>query len=253
MSNGHNFHYSTSDLRNHLRTEHGISVFSSYLREIVYGGSDGIVTTFAVVAGFAGASGGETMTNLPVLTVLLFGLANLFADASSMALGNFMSTRADQDVYRDNKNKERHEIRTNTRMEWLETVHILKEKGYADEDAHTMANLYQKNEKYWLDFMMSQELEMSNPEHENAFITSLATAFSFIFFGLVPLLPYIFFRNNPELFSVSIFFTLGALFLLGILRLQVTRVHPLRSIGEIVLLGGVSATIAYLVGSFFRI
>lgn len=253
MSSDHKFHYSTQDLRHHLKDEHGISPLSSYLREIVYGGSDGIVTTFAVVAGFAGASNGEMTPTLPILTVLLFGLANLFADASSMALGNFMSTRADQDVYRENKNKERHEIKNNPRMEWLETVHILKEKGYEDEDARQMANLYQKNEKYWLDFMMNQELEMSNSEQENALATSTITATSFIVFGFVPLIPYIFFRAHPALFLISIVFTIGALFLLGVLRLRVTKVHPLRSIGEIVLLGGVSATIAYIIGSFFRI
>lgn len=247
------FHYSTKDLRNHLKGEHGLSPFSSYLREIVYGGSDGIVTTFAVVAGFAGASGGNVNSNFPILTVLLFGFANLFADASSMALGNFLSVRANQDVYRDNKNKERNEIKNNTRMEWLETVHILKEKGYEDEDAKAMANLYQKNDKYWLDFMMSQELEMSNAEKENPLMTSLATASSFIVFGLVPLIPYIFFRGHPALFPLSILFTFAALFLLGVLRLQVTRVHPLRSIGEIVLLGGTSAVIAYIIGSFFRL
>lgn len=247
-----NFHYSAKDLRHHLREEHSLSPFSSYLREIVYGGSDGIVTTFAVVAGFAGAGGGLN-THLPVLTVLLFGLANLFADATSMALGNFLSVRADQDVYRQNKRKERREIRQNPRMEWLETVHILKEKGYSDEDAKAIANLYRKNEGYWLDFMMSQELEMTNAEKENPLITSLVTALSFITFGLVPLIPYIFFRELPQLFSLSILFTFGALFLLGMLRLKVTKVHPLRSIGEIVLLGGVSAVIAYLVGSLFRL
>ncbi|MGB2731859.1 MAG: VIT1/CCC1 transporter family protein, partial [Microgenomates group bacterium] len=42
-------------LQKHLQDEHKLSAFSTYLKEIVYGGSDGIVTTFAVVAGFAGA------------------------------------------------------------------------------------------------------------------------------------------------------------------------------------------------------
>jgi len=94
---------------------------------------------------------------------------------------------------------------------------------------------------------------MTNAEKENPLVTSLATAFSFITFGLVPLIPYIFFRELPQLFSLSILFTFGALFLLGVLRLKVTKVHPLRSIGEIVLLGAVAAAIAYIVGSFFRI
>ncbi len=240
------------DLQMHLKEEHKLSPFSSYLREIVYGGSDGIVTTFAVVAGFAGASRGEINPNLPVLTVLLFGLANLLADASSMALGNFLSIRADQDVYKKHKKKELHEIQTNPAMERAETLEILKQKGYSDKDADTMTSLYQKNQDYWLEFMMSKELEMEDPEKENPLKTSLATFFSFTFFGFVPLIPYVFFRNEPNVFLLAIAYTIGALFLLGVLRVQITRMNPLRSISEIVLLGGTSAVIAYVVGSLFR-
>lgn len=70
-----------------------------YLREIVYGGNDGIVTTCAVVAGFTGASIGSTPTMvISTLTVLLFGLTNLIGDGLSMALGNFVSQRAANDV-----------------------------------------------------------------------------------------------------------------------------------------------------------
>ena len=57
---------------------------SGSLGEIVYGGNDGIVTTFAIVAGFAGASMHETGAAIGGVAVLLFGLANLFADATAM-------------------------------------------------------------------------------------------------------------------------------------------------------------------------
>ncbi len=59
----------------------------SYLGEFVYGAIDGSVTTFAVVAGAAGA-------NLSPSVVLILGFANLFADGFSMATGNFLSTKA---------------------------------------------------------------------------------------------------------------------------------------------------------------
>ena len=72
--------YTNKDLQKHLQEEHKMSPFSEYLREIVYGGVDGIVTTFAVVAGFAGANAGSQVGGLGALAVLLFGLANLFAD-----------------------------------------------------------------------------------------------------------------------------------------------------------------------------
>jgi VIT1/CCC1 family predicted Fe2+/Mn2+ transporter len=88
----------------HLAAEHKISPISTYLKEIVYGGIDGIITTFAVVAGFSGAQTGPEGT-IPMFVVLLFGFANLFGDASSMGLGNFLSVRADQDVYRKEQKK----------------------------------------------------------------------------------------------------------------------------------------------------
>lgn len=245
--------YTESDYQKHLTEEHAISPFSAYLREIVYGGNDGIVTTFAVVAGFAGATGDSQVTlTVPVVAVLIFGLANLFADATSMALGNFLATRADQDIFRRHAKKERQEIRNHREMELRETIHLLVKKGFSRTQAEQLANLYSQNEAYWLEFMMTHELEMPNPEKDNPLWTSLATFLAFITFGAVPLLPYIFLRGTNYLFVFSIATTVLALLLLGLLRLKVAPVNFLRSVGEIMLLGGLAATIAYLVGSFFR-
>lgn len=244
--------YSEVDFQNHLKTEHKQSVFSEYLREIVYGGNDGIVTTFAVVAGFAGAqSGSQVIIPTSFLTVLLFGFANLFADGASMSLGNFLSIRSAQDVYQIEKEKELAEIRKSREMEKAETIHILKSKGFSLEDAIKITNIFSKNEKYWVEFMMNDELKMPNPENDNPFFTALATFFAFTFFGFIPLLPYILFKNSLNIFSYSVAFTFLALFLLGVLRFKVTKENIARSIGEIVFVGGISAAIAYFVGTFF--
>ena len=99
-----------------------MSLFSGSIKEIVYGGNDGIVTTFAVIAGFTGAySSTNTTLNLSMLSVLLFGLANLFADGAAMGLGSFLSLRAEKSVYHDFKEKERYEIEHNPEMEKAET------------------------------------------------------------------------------------------------------------------------------------
>jgi len=92
-------HTKTRDeaLAEHLNEEHQQSPFADYFREIIYGGIDGIITTFAVVAGFSGAAlSSDTTTQLSFLVVLLFGLANLFADGVSMGLGSFLSVRSEQ-------------------------------------------------------------------------------------------------------------------------------------------------------------
>lgn len=69
----------------------GRDVVRHYMRDLVYGANDGIITTFAVVAGVAGAS-------LDTRTVLVLGVANLLADGFSMGASNFLSIRSDEAV-----------------------------------------------------------------------------------------------------------------------------------------------------------
>ena len=64
-----------------------------YLAEVIYGANDGIVTTFAVVSGVAGAA-------LNPSIVLILGAANLFADGFSMGMSNFLSRRSELDYHR---------------------------------------------------------------------------------------------------------------------------------------------------------
>jgi VIT1/CCC1 family predicted Fe2+/Mn2+ transporter len=60
---------------------------ASYLGDAVFAASDGIITTFAVVAGAIGAS-------LPNSVILILGFANLFADGFSMAAGNYLGNKS---------------------------------------------------------------------------------------------------------------------------------------------------------------
>lgn len=234
----------------HLAEEHNVSPISSYLKEIVYGASDGIVTTFAVVAGFAGAQMNET--TLPIFVVLLFGLANLTADGASMGLSSFLSLRSEQDYYKHQRNHELSEIMNESPLEKEETMDILTKRGYSIKDAEDITRLYAKNPEFWADFMMNYELELANPTNESPFRNALATTSAFVVFGSIPLFPYIFMRGLPDLFLVSCLFTLTAFLFLGILRWKVTKQPFIRSVGEIVLIGSVSASVAYVVGIFFR-
>lgn len=238
------------NLAEHLKDEHRISPMLTYLREIVFGGADGIVTTFAVVAGFAGAQAENSA--IPMITVLLFGFANLFADATSMGLGNFLSMRSEHDAYHSEKKKEQHEIKNSRNLEFEETVEILKERGYSKKDALDMAHLYAKNEEYWAEFMMREELQLPSPDM-NPFLNALTTFMSFIFFGFIPLVPYLVFRDHENIFLYSIVATFIALMLLAILRWRVTKFSLLRSIAETLTTGGFSALVAYVVGVFFRV
>jgi VIT1/CCC1 family predicted Fe2+/Mn2+ transporter len=244
--------YTASDLQKHLKEEHDISPFATYLKEIVYGGNDGIVTTFAVVAGFAGANIAGS-SSFGFMTVLLFGVANLAADATSMGLGNFLSMRAEQDRYKEQRNKEAHEVEHNFEMERDETIHLLERKGFTNADSKVLVSIFEKNKEYWIDFMMQYELEMSDPTNDNPVYTALATFLAFIAFGTIPIVPYIFFPTHPDTFLFATGATFLALVCLGLLRYKVTKDSLFRSMGEIVFVGGLSAAFAYIVGILFRI
>jgi vacuolar iron transporter family protein len=237
-------------LAEHKGREHHISKVGEFLKQIIYGGNDGIVTTFAVVAGFAGA-GAEGVAQVGGIAVLLFGFANLFADATAMGLGEFLSARSEKDLYHSIRDKEIYEIHNNPEMERRETIEILSEKGMTKEDANGMANILERYPDYYGDFMMAYEIGMSDPADENPALNGAATFGSFIVFGVIPLIPYFVLEPVPSTFNLSVFATFCALCILGLLRYMVVRENLIRCIGETVLVGGVCASVAYIVGLAF--
>ena len=75
----------------HVEPTSPLDIARHYVRELIYGANDGIITTFAVVAGVAGGG-------LSLQVVLIIGAANLFADGLSMAVGNYLSIRSHESV-----------------------------------------------------------------------------------------------------------------------------------------------------------
>lgn len=228
------------------------NTFSHYLKEIVYGGNDGIVTTFAVVAGFSGASLDGNLLNLSFLTVLLFGLANLFADGLSMGLGNLLSVKAEQDVYKATKDREIKLIEGNFEGQFDETISLLENTGFKNPDAIALTNIFSRNKDYWLEWNMLHKHNAPDPQTTHSIYTGLATFSAFMVFGIIPLLPFIILGTNVKhSFELSAISTLIALTLLGILKWKVVGRGLVVSILEIVLVGGTAATVAYLVGRMF--
>ena len=239
-----------TSLAEHKDTEHHISKLAEFLKQIVYGGNDGIVTTFAVVAGFAGFGSGE-VAQIGAMAVLLFGIANLLADATAMGLGEFLSARSAQDVFRATREKELREIKTNPDMEFAETIEILEERGISRNDAEQLGTIFLRNPEFMADFMMTYEIGLPDPSEDSPAMNGLATFTAFLIFGVVPLIPYFIFAPTPETFKLSVIATGLALVTLGLLRWRVTDETVTRCVGETVLVGGTCAVIAYAVGLAF--
>ena len=231
------------------------STLQSYFKEVIYGGIDGIVTTFAVVAGFSGAAlSSEATTQLSFLVVLLFGLANLFADATSMGLGNFLSVRSEQDLYNATR-KRKLKMMENGKADLGETVALMMERGFSEDQARRLADIYSSNKDYWVDFLMTNKMEMTDPRGENPVLTGLATFGSFLFFGSIPLLPFMLITSGDAglAFQLSIIGTFAALITLGVMKWYVVGAKLFASLSEVVTVGGTAAVLAFIVGTFFKI
>jgi VIT1/CCC1 family predicted Fe2+/Mn2+ transporter len=221
---------------------------SKYLGEMVYGGLDGIITTFAVVSGVAGA-------RLDASVILILGLANLFADGFSMATGSFLSTRSEHEVYQRERQREAWEVDNFPDGERAELQAVYRAQGYSDEDAQQMVAIKSRDKKLWVDAMMVEELGMLKDE-ANPLLNALATLVSFILAGSVPLLIYLVGLAVPvpaeSSFLVSFLLSGFALFGLGAAKVLVTQLNVLRSGLEMLLVGGLAAGVAYVVGALLK-
>ncbi|MEX2160661.1 MAG: VIT1/CCC1 transporter family protein [Anaerolineales bacterium] len=227
--------------------EHG-GASSQYLGEMVYGGLDGIVTTFAVVSGVAGAQ-------LSSDIVLILGLANLFADGFSMAVGSYLSTQSEQEYYQRERDREMWEVEHFPEGERAELLELYKARGYSEKDARDLVEIQSRDPKRWVDAMMVDELGML-PDERKPLISSLTTFGAFVVAGAVPLLVYLLglFTQIPaaNTFPISLGLSGLALFGLGAAKVLVTHRNPLRSGLEMLLVGGLAAGVAYVVGALLR-
>jgi VIT1/CCC1 family predicted Fe2+/Mn2+ transporter len=232
----------------HARQEEHGGGLSQFLGDFVYGGLDGIITTFAVVSGVEGASLG---TNV----ILILGLANLFADGFSMATGAFLSQRSEQEFYRKEYEREMWEVEHLPEGEKEELKQIYLSQGYSEEESEKFVEIKTRENTRWVESMMVDELGMLKDER-SPLMRALATFIAFVFAGSIPMLVFVLglFVPIPDgaAFSVSVVLSGLALFGLGAAKVLVTHQNPWRAGLEMLLVGGLAASVAYFVGWLLR-
>jgi len=217
----------------------------SYLRDFVYGAIDGAVTTFAVVAGVAGAG-------LSAGVVVVLGAANLVADGFSMAVGNYLGIRAErQRVDRVRRSEERH-IDLVPDGEREEVRQILNAQGLEGDLLERAVAAVTSDRKRWVDLMLQGEhgVPAALPSPRRA---AAATFFAFLGVGLVPILPFlvqsVFGLRLETPFLWSALLTGAAFFLVGAAKGRVVETPAGISGVETLLVGGAAAALAYGVGA----
>lgn len=241
-----------SSLHHHESRIHGskypvINRFQEYLGEFVYGGIDGSVTTFAVVAGAAGA-------HMDSAVVIILGFANLIADGFAMSVGSYLSTKSEKENYEKHKAVEYWEVDHLPQKEREEIREIYEIKGFKGELLEKVVDVITEDRDRWVDVMMKEELEMAE-ETKSAIAMGGVTFMSFLLFGFIPLLSYVidyFTKLSANLFLISSVLTGITFCLIGYLKALVTQTKRGRSVLETLLLGGCAAILAYFVGDILE-
>lgn len=210
----------------------------NYLRDWIYGGIDGAVTTFAVVSGVAGA-------RLAPWIILALGFANLFADGFSMAASNFLGTKAEQeDLHRLEVIENRH-IDLAPEGEREEVRQIFQSKGFDGADLERIVELVTSDRKRWVRTMLTEEYGLPH-EIRSTWIAAISTFSAFLLCGLVPLLPFLF--KVSHAFEISIVMTGIVFVLIGSAKSKWSTASWWRSGLTTLLVGAIAAALAYFAG-----
>lgn len=212
----------------------------SYLRDWVYGGIDGSVTTFAVVTGVVG---GELST--PV--ILILGVANLIADGFSMAASNYLGTRTERQELEALHAQEVRHVDGDPEGEREEVRQIFAAKGFAGEDLEGAVRVITSDRDRWIRFMLTEEFGQPMKVRSES-MAALSTFSAFVLCGLVPLLPFV--LGIPAAFEVSIAMTLVVFFVVGSVRSRWLAIPWWRAGIETFVTGAVAALLAYAAGAW---
>ena len=224
-------------------------VQSPYVGDLVLGALDGSVTTFAVVAAATGAA-------QPASVVLIIGIANLFASGVSMALGNYLGTKSEEEFREKHRRREEYETERFPELEKEEVRKIFVDKGFQGEDLERAVEIITSNKQIWVETMMRDELRIS-PEKRSPWLSGLVMLIAFILAGSVPLLPYLISLFEPSFrplaLSSSVVMTFAAIFVVGTARSLVTGRRWWIAGMEMAVIGVIASLIAYVVGRFLGI
>lgn len=222
------------------------------LKPIIFGGLDGILTSFAIVAGAAGGA-------LSPKVILILGFSNIFADALSMGVGEFLSSKAENEWILSERERENWELENYPEGEEKEMIDLFISRGMGKEDATTIIKIMSKYKDFFVDTMMTEELGLQVPEEDHvieSFKEGIVMFFAFATLGSFPLLGYVIIPASfPSLgtnilFLSAIIVTGAVLFGMGCVKSLFSPIKWYWCGIETLVLGGVCATVAFCIGQF---
>lgn len=214
----------------------------NYLRDWIYGGKHGSVTTFALVAGVVGA-------NLSPLVIVIVGFANLVANGFSWAASNFLGAKSEHDDINQLATIECRHIELALEGERERVRQIFAGKGFTGDDLERVVELITSDRERWARTVLAEEYALPQTAR-SPWLASLNTFSAFGICGLAPLIPFLLNVNRP--LRLSILVTGAVFFAIGSARSRWSTVPWWRSGLTTLFVGGFAAGLSYAVGALLK-
>lgn len=226
--------HTITDIRKRLAIPHR----ANYLRDWIYGGIDGSITTFAIVAG---SIGGQLSTGV----IIILGVANLIADGFSMAASNYLGTKSEVDLYNKYEQIENKHIDLEFEGEKEEIRQIYIKKKFTGKILNDIVETIVKDKRLWIDTMLHEEYGLTKTLR-SPIKSALSTFTAFLTCGSIPLIPYIF--NLPNSFILACIMTGLTFFSIGSIKSLWSVKSWFYSGLETFIVGICASLIAYSIG-----
>jgi len=208
------------------------------VRDVVLGMSDGLTVPFALAAGLSGAVASARL-------ILIAGAAELAAGAIAMGLGGYLAARSEADTYRSELKREYDEVLDIPQEERDEVRKIFASWGLEGETLEAATAAICAEPKRWVDFMMREELKLSEPDPGRARLSALTIGGAYVAGGAIPLAPYLFPVPVLTALAVSCLVTLTALAIFGSVKGRLTGRPPLSEALRTVFVGALASGAAF--------
>jgi vacuolar iron transporter family protein len=211
-----------------------------YVREAIFGFNDGLVSTFALVSGIAGAGFGNFL-------IAFIGIISALAGALSMGFGTYISTKSQIEVYSGEIKQELKRIEQKPKSSAQEIKNIFKGFGFRGKELEIVVKRITKNKAAWLSLIAHEEIGVSGSEFKNPIKASAIIFMIFIFGAMVPIIPYLLFTTGIALVT-SMISGIAFLFIIGAVKTRITGKNWIKSGIEMTAVGLVAAVLVYYIG-----
>lgn len=212
-----------------------------YWRDIVLGINDGLVSTLLLVAGVVGGG-------LDNQQVLLTGVAGALAGAVSMAAGEYLATKSQQEVLDSELGLERTHIKHFRNREVAQLYPMLRDIGIIEDDLETVVAAFSRNDEVLFNSMKVLEFGMVDTEQRSPIRAGLVSGGLFVSGSIPSVIPFLLTSSAHTGLFWAAAISAVALFAVGVVKTFVTRTNPFGSGLENLLIAGVGGAVAYWVG-----